>query len=268
MSQKIDAPSTFPENQSDFSKGFIWKISITTIIVLIILALASHSFQQSKNNGRQFLPAGSLTFPWIIGAGVTIQNGLNRFSYESGGDEMRPLSEEVRIWTLLSVLVLYVIAPTFFFFGWRKYRIRPVPAREPLIMFHVFYLISCIPLLALSISIVPVALIHYRVQSNLREVNAVQENKDLIINELNFIKNNAREYYLLPKQFGGGDGSFTGYQIHADISSTPQSTYSCQTYNDFLYVEAHSAKYPGAVARVKISSDGLFHDWEYEGKFL
>ncbi|MFH0989658.1 MAG: hypothetical protein V1799_06540 [bacterium] len=262
MSQKIEQETVLPVSRPEFEKGFLWKLGLTTILILLLVGVGNYIVDNFQSHGIQ------LTYPWVIAGSVTIGNGLSRFSYEAGGKEPTPLPSALHAWPLASVLILYVITPTMFLFGWRRNRIRSKEPREPLRVLHVLYIAAAIPVVITAISVIPMTYIHEEVRSSLREAQAVQEQKDFIINELNLIKNRAIEYTLLPKQFNGGDGSFNGYVIPQELQTTPQSMYVSTVKADTLFLEARSVMYPESTVKVKIRIDGTWFDWEYEGKLL
>lgn len=55
---------------------------------------------------------------------------------------------------------------------------------------------------------------------------AIDNKRDLLINEGLTVANNAREYYFRPSSLGGGQYSFSGWQIPTQLSSTANGSYT------------------------------------------
>ncbi len=56
--------------------------------------------------------------------------------------------------------------------------------------------------------------------------NAVDQKRDLVINEILHISEIAQQYYLKPSSLGGGNNSFTGWDIPEQFKSGANGTYS------------------------------------------
>jgi hypothetical protein len=56
--------------------------------------------------------------------------------------------------------------------------------------------------------------------------NAVDQKRDLVINEILHISEIAQQYYRKPSSLGGGNNSFTGWDIPEQFKSGANGTYS------------------------------------------
>ena len=54
---------------------------------------------------------------------------------------------------------------------------------------------------------------------------AIDNKRDLLINEGLQVANNAREYYQKPRLFGGGQYSFDGWDIPPQLTTSPNGSY-------------------------------------------
>ncbi len=78
-------------------------------------------------------------------------------------------------------------------------------------------------LIVLGVIIVGVAIITAIV---LFRANAVENKRDLVLNELMNLSMMAQEYYKKPILLGGGGGSFTEWKLPSKLSNTASGTYS------------------------------------------
>ncbi len=78
-------------------------------------------------------------------------------------------------------------------------------------------------LIVLGVIIVGIAVL---VGILLFQQNAVDEKRDLVINEILQIAQTAQQYYLKPSSLGGGNNSFTGWDIPEQFKNGANGTYS------------------------------------------
>lgn len=88
-------------------------------------------------------------------------------------------------------------------------------------------------LLVLGVIIVGVAI---AVGINYFRMNSIEEKRDLLANECATLANQAIAYYKKPSSFGGGGGSFIGWQIPVQQRSTPSGTFSATIYQDSVII--------------------------------
>jgi hypothetical protein len=205
--------------------------------------------------------------PWIAAGGISIANGLTEFS----GHEIVAVANSVRLATLVGVLLLGVVAPTLtlLLMGKRSGKAASAPARG-------VYLVSVIITATFAGFVLPMGYVASRVTASLQSAQAVQENKDHIINDLNVIAWKIREYRIVPKALGGGGGEVSGYVPPAGIAQTEDAKYTVQpavpgTTTRFggalVTIHASSKKYSGAEVDVTLYDSGFLQDWTYTGQF-
>ena len=67
--------------------------------------------------------------------------------------------------------------------------------------------------------------------------SAVDQKRDLVMNECNNLGNLALKYYKKPVEYGGGGGtSFAGFNVPADLATTPTGSYTASLVGDSLII--------------------------------
>lgn len=262
MNQKIESSSS-PNTQqtSEFSSDFIRVlVALTGATLLLVFAFEYRKFTTAGEPlVRMYL------YPWVVAGGVTIANGLSEFS----GESPSLISLATRLAALLGLLFGFVIGPTLFFFGWyyrRKDR-ESGSKGSALKGSAVISVIGGMLTFAVAIPSIPGAIAQRRVSVSLHSAQAIQDNKDQMINDLNTIAYNVRQFRILPKSLDGGNGSFLGYSLSQPIAGTEEGTYEASCTADEIKVKASSKKYPDCLISVHIDKDGHLGQWEYSGNF-
>jgi type II secretory pathway pseudopilin PulG len=78
-------------------------------------------------------------------------------------------------------------------------------------------------LIVLGVIIVGIAIV---VGINLFLSSSVEANKDALVADNMNLAALAQQYYKKPSALAGGNGTFTGFEIPSDLSSTPNGTYT------------------------------------------
>jgi hypothetical protein len=205
----------------------------------------------------------SLLCPWVLAAVQTIANGLTEFS----GSSLEPVGNSIFIASFLSILFIGILTPTLTFLLVGKQ--RSATARG-------LHLVCLIITVTFALTVLPTGYMAYRVRMSLREAQAVQTNKDHIINEICAIAWKTREYQIVPKVLGGGEGTLDGYTLPAPLAETENATYvlrrtsrdaDARTDPRAATIHASSRKYPGSEVEVTMWANGQLRSWEYTGQF-
>lgn len=262
MNQKIESIPPVPSSHgSEFSPGFVRALVLLAIATLVMVFIVDPvSFR------RYDKMAAVSPYPWIVAGGQTISMGLSEFS----GKELEPPSTSQRYGMLISILLAYIIGPTLFFLGWRRLRLEREanPNVRGLRVSQIPFLLGAIMTVTVAAPIVPIALLQLKVSAELRSAQAIQRNRDYIINELNQICKEAFQYKILPKQFGGGAGSYADYRLSSDAALTDHAHYELVGVTpDQVVVSARSTKYDNASVTVTIDGAGRLRGWTYLGVF-
>jgi hypothetical protein len=254
MPQRTDSP--------EFAPGFIWQIVLLTVAVL---CFAVYSRNQEGPTGRMGVDSPTSIFPWMIGGKQTIQNGLRAFS----GKPPEPPPIEDRVRALGPLLISMVLCPTVFFLEWRRRRLaKALPLqRTPWRISSTFYALCGLVTMLVTVVVGPVAYFGENARANMRHAQAVQTNKDLIINELNLLALDASQYYVLPKQLGGGGRSFAGCSVTETHGRPEEASYTLTGTGNAVVFRAASTRFPSCAIQVEVDSLGRMRDWSYEGEF-
>lgn len=104
---------------------------------------------------------------------------------------------------------------------------------------------------------------------SLMSAQAVQSNKDAMINDLNHLAAHAYQYRISSSSLAGGAGKYTGYHIPATISSNENGYYSCDVTPDVVTLTAISAQNSGNTITAQIDGSGHFvaSAWTFTGDF-
>jgi len=256
MNQKTDTPE-LKENRPSlgFSSNFIFMLVILTGATLLVV----FSGQIIPDSRKYYLA------PWITAGGITIQNGLTEFS--GGKLDLIPFSQ--RIYSLISILLIFVIMPTLFFLGWKKQYEEKIAKKDTKLLraSTISFVLGGIFVLYIAIPSINILIIKTKVDNQLRIANAIQTNKDRIIFELNNIAWRIYQYKALPYKLGGGNGSFSEYKLPVNFAKTKYGAYTATVTDSTVCLTGQSKIYSDASMTVQIDSHGKMSDWQYSGRY-
>lgn len=246
MKQTTDAPTpvSTEDQKSEFAPGFVrWMVTLT-VLTLSFVFLNSFVFERS---GFSFISP----IPWSTAGGLILQQALTQFS--GGHPEVASLA--VRLGMLGGLLLAVVLAPTAFFFSWRKLLIgekkgsvRPA---------NIGFIVGGVVVLFYALSVGFGAILQQKFFGSMQATQALGENRDAMIHELRVISLDAYQYKILPRSLGGGAGSYSGYDIPADMRKSEDASYRIVSVGDsILTLEGASARYNGAAAEAVYGGDG------------
>jgi hypothetical protein len=261
MNQKIDTPE--PDKKKEplgFSPDFIFMLVILTGATLLLIFFIEY-FIPHRTPDRIF---GITSSPWNIASNLTSENSVKEF----WGNPLELVSFSKRLYLLISIL-LFIIAPTLFFLGWKK-RYEEKTIEKKNIVLRAYTILSIIG----GSFVVAVAIVSFfkmyleiKIDNELRSLTAIQNNKDNIINDLNAIAWQIHQYKALPHELGGGHGSFIGYILPVKLSETENGTYTTSVMDSTVILTGQSKIYSDASVKVRIDSHGKMSDLQYFGKF-
>lgn len=112
------------------------------------------------------------------------------------------------------------------------------------------------------------SLIQPLVFSSLKEAQAIQENRDFMIQDLNRIAWDIFRYQVeLKNKKEKKDKTIEGYILPPELASTDNARYSVSVTQGKLEILARSMRYPNASITVVVDKKGKMSDWKYEGEF-
>lgn len=248
---------------SEFASGFLWQICLLTI-----LALGFVMFSQKiwvKERPVTVTLSQTILYPWVLAGGHTIENGLLAFSGKP--PQVPRAQDQARI--LASIFISMIFCPTFFLLEWRRRKLAAKSSVEwePLRSSSVLYALTGALTLYVSAAMLPIA---YSTESsfrNLRYWQAVQSNRDGMVNEMNMLDMRLEEYYVLPKRLGGGGGSFEGFILSQQQATTEEATYTVTGKKEEADIQAQSIRYPSSWIAVKVDTTRHMWMWTYRGEF-
>lgn len=119
-------------------------------------------------------------------------------------------------------------------------------------------------LIILGVIIVGIAI---AVGLSLFSAQSIQANKDAIINDLNNIAAHAYQFKIRPSSMGGGQGSYSGYNIPSKMASNENATYSATAGASTVSIVATSNSNTTNTVTGVVDSDGRLGSWTYAGDF-
>jgi len=96
--------------------------------------------------------------------------------------------------------------------------------------------------------------------------SSVSSNRDALVNDINNIAANAKQYRSRIGAMGGGGGSYVGYLIPDKLVDNDDGSFATTTSRVSVVVTATSALGFGTVAAT-IDSNGAAGNWTYTGDF-
>lgn len=256
MNPKTDSTQT----ASEFSSGYLQLLVAISGATLVLVFGFERLFSRDVFTPNYFIP-----FPWIIAAGRTIADGLSAFSGEPPA--IMPASYHLAL--LADMLVVFVLGPTLFFLSWRKRRMeRELAVKSATFgLWTLLFVVGGVITFGAALPAIPIAIFQRMVSRSLYQAQAVQSNKDFMINEINVIAWNAHQHKILPKSVGGGEGAFSGYSVPKELGSTEDGEYDVTASPNQCTIKATSKKYPSAEITVILNEAGRLQEWSYKGLF-
>ncbi len=253
MNPKTDSPREF---SSEYLQLLVAITGATLVLVFGFERLFSH---------QRFTPDVFIPFPWIVAAGQTIDDGLQMFS----GKLPTIMSMSHRLALLADMLVVFVLGPTLLLMSWRKMRLeKEQQGRSSIrVLWTLLFVVGGVISFGVMIPAIPIAIIQRSAATSLFHAQAVQTNKDFIINDINFIALYARQHKILPKSMGGGEGSYQGFSISRELVSTENGDYVVTPSPNQCAIKATSKLYPSAAISVVVNEAGNLREWTYTGPF-
>ncbi len=272
MSQKIEnnnESTLLPEKE--FPRGFLLKLIILAICVFSVTIFSKYLFRNGQywfsHDDAQYLLGAfpQIVFvPWQIAAGKTISNGLILFN----GKLLTSPSVIYKILTLVSIYICYIFVPTFFIFKWYRYRIdrRSLFSTRPFSSSSIGYGVSILFFSFLVFSASASGWVGSYTFLSMKHAQSIQTEKDRIIVELNLIDVGANQYRILPKNIGGGEGSYEGFVLTSEQLKTQSAIYTLNTKKDEIVITAQSLVFPsGKISQILNEKNAI--NYQYYGLF-
>ena len=254
--------STKTENH-EISQVFLWQISLLTLVVIAVIVYSTRYFYSERSSPVQ--DTQTLLLPWLVAARHTLENGLDAFSGKS--PKAVGMNEIAR--ALAALLIGSIVCPTVFLLGWRRRRLsyNPEKRRPPLSLSVTFYGLCTAVTVYIAASMFPITVSSELVRTSLRVEQGVQSNRDAIISEINELARNAYQFYLLPKELGGGGRGYEQFVLPLEVSKTEAAQYVMTPGRKEIMIRASSVPFDDSSVEVKLDSTGRLAGWSYVGRF-
>jgi hypothetical protein len=95
----------------------------------------------------------------------------------------------------------------------------------------------------------------------------MEKNKDAIISDLNNLAAFAYQFRIRPKSMGGGEGSYTGFELPQNLRFNENATYSIGGVSADTVKFMAISTYGFGVITVQIDQDGRLGNWYYTDEF-
>jgi hypothetical protein len=248
---------------SEFATGFFWQICLLTILAVGFVMFSQNTI--GKERWGTVTLSQTILYPWVLAGGHTIENGLLAFS----GKPPQAPKVQARARTLASFFVSMILCPTFFLLEWRRRKIsgKTSTERRPLRSSSVLYALTGALTLYVGGVMLPIAYVSQSSFDSLRHAQAVQSNRDAIINEMNMLDMSLEEYFILPKRLGGGDGTFEGFARSRGLANTEDATYTVIEKKQEAEIHATSTRFPSCSVEAKVDTARHLSEWTYGGEF-
>jgi len=247
MNLKTEPGATSGQNEpKSFTNAFLLQISVLALFALLVMIFAERSAPSAY---RRLLINDPFLLTWI--------GAVNSISWldEPG---VLPLSNRIIIFS--SMLLSFVVLPTFFLFGWRSRRLdqshRVAAPSRSLGIGSIAYVFSMIATMFIAVVVGPLT-----VFQQMRHVSSCENNNARLLrykvqHEIDVLTASAFQYRILPKAEGGGGGSYLGYGIPDTLARTEIAEYTAQVSADTVSYVAESAFCETDRMTVKLDPNG------------
>ena len=253
--------------ESEFSTSFVVTMVALTVLTLVLFTVSKTANEESRTRFARVENYAAIKWAWapyIMAAGNIISQGLQEFSQATS----EPLDDDARTISLAGLIVFYVSFPTILLLLWREREKERSAGKQPtrervsyvlLMVTGIFVGLMCVGTIGSSVA-------QRMVFQSLQSAQAVQKNKDQLINTINEVMWRLRQHRALPASLGGGEGSYDGFTLPPDVAATPDGTVDLDIVPDDVTITVVSALYDGASVGVVYTAQGIT-TWTYEGVF-
>ena len=267
MFQKTE-PADEPVKKSPvfISRGLILQLCIITLLVLAILVGLEWIIIPRILRRADVQLDSPLVYPWITVGSTTLRYALRGF------DLPMPSVAGAKIYLLAGMLLTFVFCPTIALFGWRTRRLERQhlgahyrPALTTLS--SIGYGICAVVVSFVVLSIGPLTLVQTATLTSRCESEEARLLRYETLSEMDHVVSDVVQYRFLPKEIGGGSGSYAGYRLPTKLARTEKAEYTVDVKPDTVLVKAESALCATNTIRVTLNSVGRKGFYMYEGNW-
>jgi hypothetical protein len=267
VSQKTEpADNTGGKQQSLIPTALLVQLCAIALVALALMVVLERVVMTGARTRMDLQIDSPLVYPWITVGNTTLTAALRGFE---GGI---PGILSVKIYLLAGMLIVFVMCPTFFLFGWRTRRLERmrgafVPVRSLRDVSSVGYAFCGIVVCFMVVTIGPLTAIQMTQSASRCESDQARLLRYETTTELNFILDDVLQYRLLPKEVGGGNGSYLGYVIPANLARTDKAEYTAMVKTDQVTVKAESANCATNTMTATLDASGSTRPILFEGNW-
>jgi hypothetical protein len=273
MNQKIDSlHDELSSHEGEFTRGFFLYLIVLTLGILIFVIGSAHQgdffyeyWFYEYGLGFHNQPPLVVLCPAMYASIKTVHDGLYAFSDKA----LTTPSPILTIETLASIIVIYIIIPTSFFFNWRRRRIenKSISSGSPLSLSSIVYALWIILTISIAVTATTSALWGYPAHRKLEQTLSIQTHREKILSELYHIAMDAYQYRLLPKELGGGNGKYDGFALTPAQTKTQNGMYSIVLSENQITMRVQSLLYSSGIIQTTLNEQGETRLSSIEGVF-
>ena len=241
MSLKTDSDND-PNGKREglVSTKLLIQLGVITLFALLLLMVLERFVITGVRLFQGVLIDSPLVFPWVTLGDPRYVNAWAAIEVTFRANTA------AKIYILAGIILTFVVCPTIVLYGWYKRRFaRLSGVSQPIKPFgnltFLGYAFCSVVVLFVVVTIIPLTALQMNKAKSSCESDEARLLRDQTENELNFIISNIVQYHLLPKEIGGGAGSFQGYVIPKLLARTDRAEYSVKVKPDTVIVKAESA---------------------------
>lgn len=259
---QITEPSKNPgqDRPPEFSPGFLALVCLLTVLVLLLILGVERILAPRMLYYRQLQIDIPLVFPWITASNMSLMG------YDT---KALRLLDPTRLYLLSGILIAFVICPTVFLFGWRQRRLGSgsSPHGQSRQTVSLGYAFGLVVTLFVGVAVIPMNIVYELSNKSRCENDAARLLRYAVVNDLHLVTANVYQYRLLPKELGGGNGSYLGYEIPEKLARTDNAEYTATVRADTVQIRAESATCATNTITLEINKHGSTGIWRYEGNW-
>jgi hypothetical protein len=254
------------EKQPFISTALLVQLCVIALVALALMVVLERVVMTGARARMDLQIDSPLVYPWITVGNTTLTAALRGFEGRVPG------ILSVKIYLLAGMLTVFVMCPTFYLFGWRRRRLAKMsgsfaPIRSLKDVSSIGYAFSGVVVFSVVVTIGPLTAIQMTQSASRCESDQARLLRYETTTELNFILDDVLQYRILPKELGGGNGSYLGYVIPEKLVRTEKAEYTATVNADKVVVKAESANCATNTITATLDASGSSRPILFEGNW-
>lgn len=267
MSQRTEpTDNTGGKKQPFIPTAFLVQLCVIALVTLALMIVLERVVMAGARMRMDLQIDSPLVYPWITVGNNTLSAALRGFEGRIPG------ILSVKIYLLAGMLIVFVMCPTFFLFGWRRRRLAQMsgtfaPIRSLNNVSSIGYAFCGVVVSFIVVTIGPLTAVQVTQSASRCESDAARLLRYETTTELNFILDDILQYRILPKEVGGGNGSYLGYVIPENLARTDKAEYTATVKANQVTVKAESANCATNTITAILDAQGSARALTFEGNW-